>query len=408
MTLMHQKQTIEDCVNDQVVGWDRENPIDVYLTSGYGPALRWKLYEFKPKTTELLGQFQYLQDPQTGFSQRRQKYSPPFGLIKLDGSDDSHFEEYLEQLLSPDYLWDLGWTCFEEETQVEPDAFQAKLLDLICKLYTDTNDYDVSTSIGTPQITPLTEMQLKQLLKEIIRMMIITYIMGHTLTIVEDTLPSVLGSVKLSKRAIHVATHTSPRLANRQLKFFFAVLRSNIYERILKWQQQTLHTSGKKEASWLPAFCAMLGFAMVLEEVQRTLQIQADAKAAKGEMAADQATTEAFNACERIDKRFSLLVGLFQCKYRDKKWNEKGSFGSQTPEAKDRNARQFLGQLRQLVEEKRKRPTHSFSRLKLADHSTGEHLQRRRDVDFAPENQCRYTSRLVARFLLPFLALPPY
>lgn len=184
-------------------------------------------------------------------------------------------------------------------------------------------------------------------------MMIITYIMGHTLTIVEDTLPGVLDSVKHSRPG-QPLQHTSPRLANRQLKFFFAVLRTNIYEKILRWQQQTWHTSGKKEDTWLPSFCAMLGFAMVLEEVQRTIQIQADAKIAKNEMRYDEATTEASNACERIDERFKLLVGLFQCKYRDKKWGENGSFGAQTPELKDRTTKDFLRQLRQLTEEKRK------------------------------------------------------
>ena len=93
---------------------------------------------------------------------------------------------------------------------------------------------------------------------------------------------------------------------------------------------------------------------MVLEEVQRTIQIQADAKAAKGEMTFDQANTEASNACERIDARYKLLVGLFQCKYRDKKWGDNGSFGPQTPEFKDRTTKSFLKQLRGLTEEKRK------------------------------------------------------
>lgn len=184
-------------------------------------------------------------------------------------------------------------------------------------------------------------------------MMVITYIMGHTLTILEDTLPTVLNSVKLSPRPKLMAKHTSPRLANRQLKFFFHVLRSNIYEKVLKWQQQTLHTSGKKEETWLPAFCATLGFAMVLEEVQRTIQIQADAKATKNEMSPEQATTEARYACDRIDDKFAFLVGLFQCKYRDRKWGENGSFGNQTPEVPEMRARKFLSELRQLVEEKR-------------------------------------------------------
>ena len=185
-------------------------------------------------------------------------------------------------------------------------------------------------------------------------MMIITYIMGHTLTIVEETLPSVLTNIKFSARPNQQMRLISPRLANRQLKFFFAILRNNMYTEILKWQQQTLHTSGKKEGSWLTSFCAMLGFAMVLEEVQRTLQIQADAKVAKKEMSAELANAEANNACERIDERFKLLVGLFQCKYRDKKWGKYGSFGPGTPRFSDPVAIEFLQELRSLTQSKGK------------------------------------------------------
>lgn len=182
-------------------------------------------------------------------------------------------------------------------------------------------------------------------------MMVITYIMGHTLTITEETLPMVLDHIKYTPPGIP-KPHTSPRLANRQLKFYYAVMRTNIYEHILNWQQQTLKSSKKKEDSWLPSFCAMLGFAMVLEEVQRTIQIQADAKIMKNEMPADQATKEAANACERIDQRFTLLVNLFQFKYRDKIWGDNGSFGPGTPTFTDPAAREFLANVRELLLQK--------------------------------------------------------
>ncbi|KAK5133109.1 hypothetical protein LTR08_008219 [Meristemomyces frigidus] len=375
MTLMHQKQTIEDCVNDQVARWDLTNSIDVYLTCGYGPPLCWKLYEFEPRSEELLGQLQYLQDPVTGASQRYQKYSPPLGLTKLDTSDDTHFETYMDQLLDPQLLADeFGYTCFEEERQI--DDFQAKLLDLLCGFYAQTQEYD----------------DLHVLLRSILRMMLLTYIMGHTLTLEESTTHGVLAAIRHSRKppSHALSIHTSPRLANRQLKFFFSVLRNQVYDQLLHWQQQTLHASTpKKEVTWLSAFCVMLGFAMVLEEVQRTIYIQADAKAAKGEMSQEQAETEAGNACERIDRRFALLVGLFQCKYRDRKWGARGSFGNQTPELVDVNERHFLGSVYSLVVQKRK------------------HLESRKDITLLPGNQCRFTSRLVARFLLPFLGLPP-
>lgn len=144
MTLMHQKQTIEDTVVDQVLHWDKERPIGVYLTSGYGPPLRWTLHEFKPRTDDLLGQFQYLQDPATGQQRRFHKYSPPFGLLKLDNSDDDYLNGYLEKLLTEEWLWDLGWTCFEEESQIDEEHFQARLVDLICTLFLRSPDQVVS------------------------------------------------------------------------------------------------------------------------------------------------------------------------------------------------------------------------------------------------------------------------
>jgi hypothetical protein len=98
----------------------------------------------------------------------------------------------------------------------------------------------------------------------------------------------------------------------------------------------------------------MLAFAMVLEEAQRTIQIQADAKYRKRERSYDEAQQEASNACERIDARFQLLIGLFQCKYRDKKWVRGGSFGPQTPRLNDPTEHNFCVQLRELLEERRK------------------------------------------------------
>ena len=183
--------------------------------------------------------------------------------------------------------------------------------------------------------------------------MIITYIMGHTLTILESTLPTVISKLQHSRAPKDLPHHTSPKLANRQLKFFLSCLRTNIYKRILHWAQQVLRTSVKKRETWLHVFCAMIGFAMVLEEVQVTIQIQADAKITKGELSADYAYSEAYNACDRIDNRFKLMIGIFQCKYRDRNWGAFGSFGPGTPELDDGPSREFLAALRQLVVQKR-------------------------------------------------------
>lgn len=149
MTLMHQKQSIEDTVSEEVLQWDVDNGIDVYLSSGYGPPLRWTMFEFKPRTPELLTQLQYFQDVNTGQSMSRQKYSPPLGLLKIDTSDDAHFDAYLDQLLDPQHLYDFGWSCYEEESLADPGEFQAKMLDLMCKLHVQTADASVSISFNS-------------------------------------------------------------------------------------------------------------------------------------------------------------------------------------------------------------------------------------------------------------------
>jgi hypothetical protein len=374
-TQMHreyQKQYIENTVSREVVTWHSDNCIDIYLSTGYGPPLRWKVFEFTPKSPDLLIQLQYFQDPYTGRSVTKQKYSPPYGLLSIDSVDDRNFEAYLEDLLRPEHLKELGESCYAEENYVDEAQFQCKLLDHLCQLYMNTSDSS-----------------LRPLLADILRMVIITYIMGHTITIADDTLYPVINNIRHSQRPLTIEELTSPRLVNRQLKFFFHIIRNNIYEKILKWQQHTLHTAGSKEKTWLHSFCVMLGFAMVLEEIQRTIICQCEAKVARSEATLDDALAEASRLCDRIDARYQLLVGLFQCKYRDKKWGARGSFGCNTPEARDPFAASILGRLRELVEER------------------AVHLRARERVRFSLENQCLYTSRLTAKFLLPFLNLPP-
>ncbi|EME39268.1 hypothetical protein DOTSEDRAFT_75105 [Dothistroma septosporum NZE10] len=370
MTGPHQKQMIEDSVKSQVRHWDKENARDLYLTVFYGEPLAWKCYEFVPRTPEFTTQYQFFRDETTGQQVRKIKYSPPFGLLKIDSSDDHHFEAYLDRLMQPKYLWEFAWCFYEEECLVEPNEFQAHLLDDMCILYGDTADKG-----------------LHDLLKDIIRMLLLTHIMGRTLCIVEQNLPTVISSVRHTKTPAECLPFTSPKMANRQLKFFFGLLRTQIYEKILKWQQQTFHIGGKKETTWTQSFCVMLGFAMVLEEVQRLMHIQAETSAEQGLMSWDDASRQAENAFDRIDGRYKLLIGLFQCKYRDKTWGENGSFGPHTPRLTEPAQVHFLRKVRYLL---------------VKDQN---HLRSRENVSFGRDTQCLYTTRQTARFLLPFLTL---
>lgn len=203
-------------------------------------------------------------------------------------------------------------------------------------------------------------------------MQIITYIMSHTLTITQETLPWVHSNLRNRNKPIYPSPYTSPRLANRQLKFFFSFLRQQMLEDILKWQQTTFQTAARKDSTWLPTFTVMLAFAMVLEELQRTMQIQADTKARKREASAAAAQQEAENACERIDARFRLLIDLFQHKYRDRKWTSEGSFGPQTPVLQDPAEREFCRELRSLLVEKRKPDLPAGTNMRLVANMTSQ------------------------------------
>jgi len=71
--------------------------------------------------------------------------------------------------------------------------------------------------------------------------------MDHTLTISEDTLLSTISHINYSYKLNRLERYTSPRLANHKMKSFFGVLHGKVLEGLLKWQQTTLHTSGRKE-----------------------------------------------------------------------------------------------------------------------------------------------------------------
>lgn len=149
MTAPHTKAKIEDTVKSEVLHWDKEHQLDLYLTVQYGEPLVWKCYEFVPRTTELVTQFQYFRDAATGQSLRRIKYSPPFGLLKIDTSDDHYFNAYLDRLMHPKYLWEFPWCFYEDEKITETKETQAQLLEFMCRLYQNTADATVSSLCST-------------------------------------------------------------------------------------------------------------------------------------------------------------------------------------------------------------------------------------------------------------------
>jgi len=176
---------------------------------------------------------------------------------------------------------------------------------------------------------------------------------------------------------------TSPRMANRQLKFLYTALFSQIMDSVLRRLQQVLRSSNGG-AKWTSAFVALLGLAMCFEDVQRTAHTNQDADAAMGQMSDWEAASRAEEACRLIDEKFGFMSNLFRWKYH-RGFNPLRDWEDPKVQAKlSASSLAFVRDVAGLVNEK-----HDF-------------LVQKQYIPILKANQDKYTSRLVARFLLEF------
>jgi hypothetical protein len=144
---MHQIQIVKKEMQQNVddrgfLGQD----IMISLSIGFGPPLSWNLREFIPQERTFLKQSQYIQSSKSGKSILIENWSPPLGIKQFDNIAIAEFEHYLEQLLQPKVLKRLGANFYRAESKMDRNAekFQATLLQLMCDLYINSNDDQVS------------------------------------------------------------------------------------------------------------------------------------------------------------------------------------------------------------------------------------------------------------------------
>lgn len=357
MTAIHQQGSIENAVTNAVGRWNKANTFTIKLTVGWGEPLYWTVCEFFPKGKSALIQYQYFQDPVTRQMTRYEKYSPPLVIEKFE-REHQDFSAFLESLYTRQHLLDFSEMCYASQSRI--DTFQEELLELLCKLYLAHEDVDERVQKNKKRSN------LKDLLKRILRMLILTYIMAHTMTIDEEELPEVLRRVPSPPASFiqqdlpwaNGYRQMSPQLANRQLKFYFCVLRENSYTALLREMQTILTSSVNQNETWLPAFCLMLGFAMVLEEVQCNLQIQADSKTREQGWDVEDAQRQAHEDCRGIDETYNLMILIFQKKYRDPDMDTPRYSTNQTPRINHPAELDFLHKLGALVEHRSKTKIH--------------------------------------------------
>ncbi|EDU45461.1 hypothetical protein PTRG_02938 [Pyrenophora tritici-repentis Pt-1C-BFP] len=363
VTQMHEDSNLTHFVTQYIQQWGNVE-LTVWMTCGQinMPRIPVKVYEFIPRGDALLVQIQYKTDPNTHARIAIQKQSPALGMVHINHNEEKKYDKYISDIVD-NHLDAFGELCWMEDD----NDFQQKLFKLMTRVNPKSDDE-------------------RKLLREIFRLIVVTFIMSHTLTIAEETKAATLSRMHSYKgQSSYVDNYTSPRMTNRQLKYFFSRLQRSIQNTVLNKLQQ-IFKSSKGCDKWLAAFVAVLGMCMALEDQQKTIHLVMSTKAATEGLDSRDAQGQADIACREIDQRMHFVQQIFRWKYNrkcnpmrdaDHDWDKEVGFG-------DASSVNFVRQVAQLVKE------------------NIDFLQQRQAVSISPANQTKYTSRLVGQFLLSF------
>ena len=179
--------------------------------------------------------------------------------------------------------------------------------------------------------------------------------MSHTLTMAEECKHTALSKMHSYAPSKYMENMTSPRMTNRQLKYFFSRLHRTIMSTILNKLQQ-VYKSSKGCDKWLAAFIVVVGMCMAHEDQQMTIhQVQATrATTERSDMRDAQARADI--ACREIDAQMGFIGHIFRLKYNRKcnplrdaelEWDREVGFG-------DASSVTFVRQVAQLVKDNSK------------------------------------------------------
>jgi hypothetical protein len=378
ITQMHEDSHLTNFVSQHIHQWHNVE-LTVMMTCGQKsmPRIPVKVYEFVPKGSALLVQIQYRTDPGTSKRVAYQKQSPPLGMVQINHNEEKKYDKYINDIVE-NHLDAFGELCWMEDD----NDFQQKLHRLISRVKPKGDDE-------------------AKLFHEVQRLIVVTFIMSHTLTMAEESKYATLS--RMHSYSGHNDTYTSPRMTNRQLKYFFSKLRRTIQNNLLNKLQQ-IFKSSKGCDKWLAAFVAIVGMCMALEDQQKTIHLVQTTKSSTENVDVRDAQMHAENACREIDVRMHFIQQIFRWKYNRKcnpllnsehDWANEVGFG-------DASSVHFVRQVAQLVRENSESTVSCNVSMRHANRPSADYLQHRRAVSISSANQTQYTSRLVGQFLLSF------
>ncbi|KAF2624348.1 hypothetical protein BU25DRAFT_461211 [Macroventuria anomochaeta] len=360
VTQMHEDSFLTQFVSQHIHQWGNVE-LTVMMTCGQDkmPRIPVKVYEFVPKGDTLLKQLQYRTDPGSNKRVMYTKHSPPLGMVHINYNEEKKYENYVSDIVD-NHLDAFGELCWMEDD----NDFQQKLFRLMTRVKPKNDDE-------------------AKLFREVYRLIVVTFIMSHTLTIAPETKYATLS--RMHSYNGHNETYTSPRMTNRQLKYFFSRVQRSIQNALLNKLQQ-IFKSSKGCDKWLAAFITIVGMCMALEDEQKTIHLVQTTKSTTEGLDVRDAQNHADHANREIDTQMHFIQQIFRWKYNrkhnpllnaDHDWEKEVGFG-------DASSVNFVRQVAQLVKE------------------NTDYLQHRGAVSISSDNQTKYTARIVGKFLMSF------
>jgi hypothetical protein len=357
---MHEDSFLTQFVSQHIHQWNNVE-LTVMMTCGQDkmPRIPVKVYEFVPKGDTLLCQIQYRTDPGSNKRVMYRKQSPPLGMVHINYNEEKKYEKYVSDIVD-NHLDAFGELCWMEDD----NDFHQKLFRLMTRVKPKSEDE-------------------QKLFREVNRFIVVTFIMSHTLTIAPETKYATLSRMHSFNGSND--TYTSPRMTNRQLKYFFSRVQQSIQTSLLNKLQQ-IFKSSKGCDKWLAAFITIVGMCMALEDQQKTIHLVQTTKSTTEGLDVRDAQAHADHANREIDTQMHFIQQIFRWKYNrkhnpllnaDHDWEKEVGFG-------DAGSVNFVRQVAQLVKE------------------NTDYLQHRGAVSISSDNQTKYTARIVGKFLMSF------
>ncbi|KAL8695443.1 MAG: hypothetical protein Q9218_000021 [Villophora microphyllina] len=286
----HDRERLRKFASDRIRRCLDDSRVTVYVTWGYFKPIKCNTVEIEPIGTSLLYQNQWRLN-ERGEYDLVQVPSPPLGMILMAvGEWRVRLNGYLEEMLQKSFHG-FPKACFRGDDCCVAREFLIPIF-----------EYQNAIEAG----------KAKSLVHQSLKLVVLTHIMTHSLSLVEDTKDNVRKQLKNPPRE-DFGHHTCPRWLNRQIKFLLSALHYALLKEVLHRIQDALRLSNNKPL-WAALFASMVVLATITESQQVTVRCKEATDKQEGAIAQGDKTAD--EAIGRMDEQFLFLSNLFHQRFR--------------------------------------------------------------------------------------------